>query len=148
MISSILLATATSATAAEGKKMAKLTHACIITLRLEAMRDFYREVLQVEPKVYQDDYLEFPTQGAILSLYKQESLEKTVPGAMRARANQSVILEFQVADVDQEYARLKKATLAIDWVMAPTSFPWGNRSIYFRDPEGNMVNLFSTVAPH
>jgi uncharacterized glyoxalase superfamily protein PhnB len=64
---------------------------------------------------------------------------------MQAGANRSVMLEFQVADVDQEYARLKKSALGIDWVMAPTTFPWGNRAIYFRDPEGNTVNLFSTV---
>jgi predicted enzyme related to lactoylglutathione lyase len=129
----------------EGKQNVKFTHACLITQRLETLRDFYREVLQVKPKVYQEDYMEFPLEGAILSLYKQESLDKTVPGAMQAGANKSVMLEFQVADVDQEYARLKQGKLSIDWVMSPTTFPWGNRSIYFRDPEGNMINLYSVV---
>jgi len=129
----------------EGKRTVKLTHACLITNNLENLRDFYREVLQVEPKIYQEDYLEFPTGEAILSLYKEESLDKTVPGAMRAGANKSIMLEFEVADVDKEYARLKQAKLPIDWVMPPTTFPWGNRSIYFRDPEGNMINLFSLV---
>jgi catechol 2,3-dioxygenase-like lactoylglutathione lyase family enzyme len=133
------------ASATKEKTTVKFTHACLITQKMETLRDFYREVLQVEPKVYQDDYLEFPLQGAILSLYKQESLDRTVPGAMRAGHNKSVMLEFQVEDVDQEYARLKQAPLNIDWVLAPTTFPWGNRSIYFRDPEGNMVNLYSTV---
>lgn len=128
-----------------GKKTVKFTHACLITRRLEILRDFYQEVLQVEPKVYQEDYLEFPLEGAILSLYKQESLDKTVPGAMQAGVNQSIMLEFQVADVDQEYARLQQSKLSIDWVMSPTTFPWGNRSIYFRDPEGNMINLYSVV---
>jgi catechol 2,3-dioxygenase-like lactoylglutathione lyase family enzyme len=130
---------------AEAKKTVKFTHVCLITKKLETLRDFYREVLQVEPKVYQEDYLEFPVEGAILSLYRQESLEKTVPGAMQAGRNQSVMLEFQVGDVDREYARLKQSRLPLDWVMPPTTFPWGNRSIYFRDPEGNMVNLYSTV---
>lgn len=134
-----------SANSTEDKKTMKFTHACLITNKFETLRDFYREVLQVEPKVYQDDYLEFPLEGAILSLYKQESLNKTVPGAMQGGLNKSVMLEFQVADVDQEYARLKKAQFPLDWVMPPTTFPWGNRSIYFRDPEGNMVNLYSTV---
>ena len=123
----------------------KLTHACLITQRLETLRDFYRQVLQVEPRIFQDDYLEFPTGGAILSLYKQESLDKTIPGAMQAGANKSVMLEFEVEDVDQEFTRLKKSPLRIDWDMPPTTFPWGNRSIYFRDPEGNMVNLYSVV---
>jgi catechol 2,3-dioxygenase-like lactoylglutathione lyase family enzyme len=129
----------------EGKKIMKLTHACLITRNLAGLRDFYREVLQVEPKVYQEDYIEFPTAGAILSLYKQESMDKTVPGAMKAQANKSLMLEFEVADVDREYARLKQSRLVTDWVMPPTTFPWGNRSIYFRDPEGNMVNLYSVV---
>jgi len=134
-----------AATLAKEKNVVQLTHACIITKNLEKLRDFYREVLQVEPKVYEGDYLEFPLKGAILSLYKQERLDKTVPGAMQAGRNQSVLLEFQVPDVDQEYARLQQAKLAIDWVMPPNTFPWGNRSIYFRDPEGNMINLYSVI---
>jgi len=130
---------------AEGKKKMKFTHVCLITKRLEHLRDFYREVLQLEPKIYQEDYLEFPLDGAVLSIYKQEALEKAVPGAMQAGANKSVMLEFQVPEVDQQYARLKRLHIGIDWVMPPTTFPWGNRSIYFRDPEGNMVNLYSVV---
>jgi catechol 2,3-dioxygenase-like lactoylglutathione lyase family enzyme len=136
---------ARGAAPAEGKETVKFTHVCLITKKLEILRDFYQAVLQVEPKVYQEDYLEFPVEGAILSLYRQESLEQTVPGAMQAGRNRSVMLEFQVADVDREYHRLKQSQLPLDWVMVPTTFPWGNRSIYFRDPEGNMVNLYSTV---
>ncbi len=130
---------------AEEKKIMKLSHACLITRDLAGLRDFYREVLQVEPTSYQEEYVEFPTAGAILSLYKQESLDQTVPGAMQAGANKSLMLEFEVADVDQEYARLKQSKLPIAWVMPPNTFPWGNRSIYFRDPEGNMLNFYSVV---
>jgi hypothetical protein len=25
--------------------------------------------------------------------------------------------------------------------------PWGNRSLLFRDPDGNLVNLFAPVTP-
>jgi catechol 2,3-dioxygenase-like lactoylglutathione lyase family enzyme len=56
------------------------------------------------------------------------------------------MLEFQVDDVDAEYARLNQLDqLKIDFVLAPTTLPWGNRSIYFRDPDGNLVNFFSRV---
>ena len=48
-----------------------------------------------------------------------------MPGAMQAGANKSVMLEFQVPEVDQQYARLKRLNIGIDWVMPPTTFPWG-----------------------
>jgi predicted enzyme related to lactoylglutathione lyase len=57
--------------------------------------------------------------------------------------NQTVIIDFLVDDVDKEYARLKN--LVSDWVLEPTTMPWGNRSILFRDPDGNLVNLFTPV---
>jgi uncharacterized glyoxalase superfamily protein PhnB len=43
--------------------------------------------------------------------------------------------------VDAEYPRV--AALGVEWVMPPTTQPWGNRSMIFRDPAGNLVNVFS-----
>jgi hypothetical protein len=28
-------------------------------------------------------------------------------------------------------------------VLPPTTLPWGNRSMIFRDPAGNLINVFS-----
>ena len=42
-----------------------------------------------------------------------------------------------------EYARVKP--FVEEWVQEPTTMPWGNRSILFRDPAGNLVNLFTPV---
>ena len=43
--------------------------------------------------------------------------------------------------MDAEYARV--AALGVDWITPPTTQPWGNRTMIFRDPEGNLVNVFS-----
>ena len=51
------------------------------------------------------------------------------------------ILDFAVGDVDAEYERIK--ALGVAWVMPPATQPWGNRSMIFRDPEGNLINVFS-----
>jgi hypothetical protein len=49
-----------------------------------------------------------------------------------------------VADVDA--ACLKLATLIDDsLVQAPTTMPWGNRSLLFRDQDGNLVKLFTPI---
>ena len=31
-------------------------------------------------------------------------------------------------------------------VTPPTTMPWGNRALLFRDPDGNLVNLFTPVS--
>ena len=34
-----------------------------------------------------------------------------------------------------------------DLVQRPTTMPWGNRSLLFRDPDGNLINFFTPVSP-
>jgi uncharacterized glyoxalase superfamily protein PhnB len=52
-----------------------------------------------------------------------------------------VILDFMVGDADAEYRRI--GALGVEWVLRPATQPWGSRSMVFKDPEGNLVNVFS-----
>ena len=68
------------------------------------------------------------------------------PGEItRPGENHSVIIEFRVDDVDTEFARLKDL-LGEALVQPPTTMPWRNRSMLFRDPDGNLINFFAPVA--
>ena len=73
--------------------------------------------------------------------------DKTVPlfgdGSAEPAANRSAIVEFIVEDVDAEYERLRERVAEV--VTKPTTMPWGNRALLFRDPDGNLVNLFTPV---
>jgi len=55
-----------------------------------------------------------------------------------------VIIEFRVDDVDREYETLQG--IIDEFVQEPTTLAWGNRSVLFRDPDGNLVNLFTPVS--
>ena len=46
--------------------------------------------------------------------------------------------------MDKEFARLEK-TIG-DVVQPPTTMFWGNRSLLFRDPDGNLINFFTPVS--
>ena len=121
----------------------KLTHSCIITNDVERLRLFYSEVLQAQPQDH-GSYAEFAMDGGILALFSLGAQEDLAPGSMEAASNRSIILEFQVADVDQEYERLQ--SLSVDWVKPPTTQPWGNRSIYFRGPDGSLISFYARVS--
>ncbi len=122
----------------------KLTHACILAGDIEAMRGFYERVLQLEPNTAGETYAEFRTPVGTLSLFAAAAHERLAPGSAEPGRNRSVELEFLVEDVDAEYERLCRIS-GLEWVKPPTTQPWGNRSIYFRDPEGNLLNFYSRI---
>jgi uncharacterized glyoxalase superfamily protein PhnB len=64
-------------------------------------------------------------------------------GVAVPESNRTAIIEFLVEDVDREYERL--AGVVPEIVQKPTTMPWGNRSLLFRDPDGNLANLFTPV---
>jgi len=118
-----------------------LINTCLITNDVKALTAFYAQVLQIEPRKSGDDYVEFPTKVGTLALFAASAQEKYIPGSATAGQNHSSILEFRVGNVDEEYVRLRP--IVKSWVKGPTTQPWGTRSIYFRDPDGNLVNLFT-----
>ncbi len=122
----------------------KLTHACILVEELASMVAFYERVLQLKAETAGNTYAEFRTPVATLSLFAASAHEELAPGSAEPAKNRSMELEFLVDDVDAEYERLSGIS-EMTWVKPPTTQPWGNRSIYFRDPEGNLLNFYSRV---
>jgi len=110
------------------------------------MVDFYQHALGVSPQsVTSGVYAEFPTARGVLAIFSAEAQEKYIPGAAEPANNRSTILEFQVANVDGEYVRLR--SFVETWVKPPTNQPWGTRSLYFRDPDGNLVDFYLPAKP-
>ena len=122
---------------------ARLTHACVISADVPRLREFYARLLSASPSADRPEYVEFRTPGGALSMYRHGELERYAPGATAPASNRSVMIEFEVADVDAEVRRLEGDRIA--WVMPPTTQSWGNRATYLRDPDGNLVNLYTRV---
>jgi uncharacterized glyoxalase superfamily protein PhnB len=118
-----------------------LINTCLITNNVKRLVDFYEPILAVRAKWSGKDYAEFPTGVGVLAIFSEEAQERYIPGSTKAAKNTSVVLEFRVDDVDQQYRRLQSAVKT--WVKPPTTQPWGTRSIYFRDPDGNLVDFYT-----
>ena len=122
-----------------------LVNTCLITANVDRLVDFYEGILQIKAQRTGKEYAEFHTGIGVLAIFSADAQEKYIPGSAEAARNMSAILEFQVADADREYARLQP--LVKSWVKPPTTQPWGTRSVYFRDPDGNLVNFYVPPKP-
>jgi predicted enzyme related to lactoylglutathione lyase len=115
----------------------------IITADVNQLVDFYEMVTEVSAVWATELFAEIPTVIGTLAI----GSDKTVPlfgaGSAESSANRSAIIEFIVEDVDAEYERLRERLVEV--VTEPTTMPWGNRALLFRDPDGNLVNLFTPV---
>ena len=131
----------------------ELVQCRIVTDDVEGLAGFYARLLDV-PAALNEYYVEVQTGSASVGFSRrrftehQEADGPTAAGLTAAGPpapgpdrRDDIILDFLVSDVDAEHQRI--AALGVDWVLPPTTQPWGNRSMMFRDPAGNLVNVFS-----
>jgi catechol 2,3-dioxygenase-like lactoylglutathione lyase family enzyme len=112
----------------------------VITDRLDEMVEFYENVTGVVADRLAPVFAELRFPSCTLAIGHTSTAALFNNAALPAR-NQSAIVEWVVDDVDAEYERLK--LIVGEWEQEPTLMPWGNRSILFRDPDGNLINLFT-----
>ncbi|HEX3786496.1 MAG TPA: VOC family protein [Pseudonocardiaceae bacterium] len=117
----------------------------IITGDVARLVDFYERVTSVRADWANEDFAEFRTASATLAIGSTRTVPLFAPGSAQPAANRSVIIEFLVDDVDSVYQNL--TGFVTDFVNEPTTMPWGNRALLFRDPDGNLVNFFTPVTP-
>ncbi|NUO43859.1 MAG: VOC family protein [Streptomyces sp.] len=115
----------------------------IITGDVARLVDFYERATGVRATWATEDFAELRTAGATLAIAGTRTVPLFAPGSARPADNHSVITEFRVDDVDRVHQNL--TGLVTDFVAGPTTMPWGNRSLLFRDPDGNLVNFFTPV---
>jgi predicted enzyme related to lactoylglutathione lyase len=115
----------------------------IITADVARLVAFYEQVTDTTATWGNEHFAELSTASGTLAVAGTRTVPLFGPGAAEPGANRSVIVEYLVDDVDAAYERLRG--VIGDVVTEPTTLPWGNRSLLFRDPDGNLVNLFTPV---
>ncbi|MFG2327599.1 VOC family protein [Streptomyces sp. NPDC048568] len=117
----------------------------VITHDVAHLVDFYERVTGVRADWSTEDFAELRTASGTLAIGSTRTVPLFAPGSARPADNRSVIIEFLVDDVDAVHRNL--AGFVTEFVKEPTTMPWGNRALLFRDPDGNLVNLFTPVTP-
>lgn len=112
----------------------------VISSDVARLADFYEQATGLEARRPAEQFAEFAGPSGKLAIGGVQTVP--LPGA---EAERTKILEFLVEDVDREYERLMSLAVVPEIVQEPTTMPWGNRSLLFRDPDGNLVNFFTPL---
>jgi catechol 2,3-dioxygenase-like lactoylglutathione lyase family enzyme len=103
---------------------------------------FYRDTLGLEVQESTPDSVSFQMENvyffllevsAAAHMISEEALELLIEGGPR------VLLAAGVEDVDAAYEALKAKE--VTFLRPPTNQPWGLRTAYFADPEGNLWEI-------
>ena len=117
----------------------------IITADVQRLVSFYERITGIAVTMYTEDFGELKTPSCTLAIASTRTLQLFGGDIARPADNHTAIIEFRVGDVDSEYRRLVDV-IGASLVQEPTTMPWGNRSLLFRDPDGTLVNFFTPVS--
>lgn len=110
---------------------------------IEKMKNFYQNVFQfrLEEEVA-GRMIEFRLGGLILGL---RSRGRQYDGPKIPNQSAAVQLSFRVppADVDIAFENLKE--IGVDIIEGPTNQDWPHRTLYFKDPENNILEIFADL---
>ncbi|BFH62565.1 VOC family protein [Paenibacillus azoreducens] len=110
---------------------------CLITEDVTTLTKFYEVILHAKAE---GDYVHaiIYTEGTGLTIYSKKAAESDMKFDFSSFwGSGNITLSFDVDDIDVEYERLK--AFDVKFVTVPTTYPWGVRSVHFRDPDGNII---------
>lgn len=119
----------------------------IFVADLKGMVEFYRDVLGVEIDWNgEGPFAEFRHDGIRLMMYERKELEGYLGAPVSYPEGLNGTFELAIdlpmfSDVDREFERA--VSMGASPVLAPRDEPWGMRSSFIADPEGNLIEIGS-----
>jgi catechol 2,3-dioxygenase-like lactoylglutathione lyase family enzyme len=122
-------------------RLETLDYVVLIVADLDAALSFYTETLGLELQHRAERYAQIRAGTTRLALYTRDAMQKTLGAALEAPLLSAPAFElgFKVSDCDAAFAELVASGAPV--VTAPTTRPWGQRTAYVRDPDGNLIEL-------
>lgn len=115
----------------------KFAGVCLIAENTKSLASFYQALLGEEGNWEGDDHVDFP--GAGIAIFSLGGMEEMAPGSTLGTGCGRAVLSFDVKEVDVLTGRLQSLGAVV--VKPPITHPWGLRSVWVKDPEGNILSL-------
>lgn len=122
-----------------------LDYVVLIVADLDRALRFYQDALGLAVRHRADQFAQLETGTTRLGLFTRHAMANTLHMDLEAPrlAAPAFELGFKVDDVDAAYEALVAAGAKA--VTAPETRPWGQRTGYVRDPDGNLIELVTQL---
>ncbi len=119
-----------------------IDYSILLCQDMESMRHFYQDVLGFPLSSDGDEWIDFRVGASRLSL---RTRGRRYDGAPPEEGTVSVQLAFRVAPAQVEscFTELQQKGAII--IEPPTDQPWGHRTLFFKDPEGYLLEIYAEL---
>jgi catechol 2,3-dioxygenase-like lactoylglutathione lyase family enzyme len=120
-----------------------LDYTIIFARQMTAMREFYGAILGFPlHKELGPQWVEFRIGSNTLALTKRGMMFDDLAPPV---GTLSLQLAFRVAPAEMESCAAVLAERGVKIISGPTDQPWGHRTLFFRDPDGNVLEIFAEI---
>ncbi|NOJ38220.1 VOC family protein [Bradyrhizobium australiense] len=110
---------------------------------MTAMRRFYEGVLRFPlTRELSAGWIEYQIGCNTLALARPS---RTAKDASVPTGSASLQLAFKVADDDVDRCADELVRYGVDLLEPPTDQPFGHRTLFFRDPDGNLLEVYAEI---
>ena len=124
------------------ESVSKLNYAIVLCDDINRMKAFYRELLPFPAVTETATSLAMDGGGVLLGLRQRE---RAYDGRGGGAVSPGVQLAFLVSPDEVETCHQQLVEQGIEILEPPTDQPRGHRTVYFSDPEGNVLEVYAEI---
>jgi len=114
----------------------------LITDHYDQSRAFYKEILglRLQREAPEEHFAQFQMKNnCYLALFGRKEMTKILGARCLNKPGGAVYAFAETENVDKTFRELKSR--GVEFVKEPTTQPWGQRTAYFRDPDGHIWEI-------